>query len=142
MEEEVKKLFPGCKVFRMDADTTSRKGSHKEILEQFINGDGQILIGTQMIAKGLDIPEVTLVGVVSADVSLNIPDFRAAERTFQLLTQVAGRAGRGEASGDVIVQTYDPEHFSILTARDHDFISFYHREMSVRKALCYPPLAT
>lgn len=141
VEEEVRKIFPTCKLLRMDADTTSRKGSHKEILNQFIHGEGQILIGTQMIAKGLDIPEVTLVGVVSADLSLNVPDFRSAERTFQLLTQVAGRAGRGKISGDVVIQTYDPEHFSILTAKDHDFNSFFRREMAVRKALCYPPFS-
>lgn len=141
VEEEVRRLFPDCQVLRMDADTTSRKGSHQKLLDEFSRGGGQILIGTQMIAKGLDIPQVTLVGVISADVTLHMPDFRSAERTFQLLTQVAGRAGRGEKSGEVIIQTYDPEHFSILTARNHDFLSFYHKEMTHRKALKYPPFS-
>lgn len=141
VEEEVKGLFPDCSVLRMDADTTTRKGSHKRILDQFIDGHGQVLIGTQMIAKGLDIPQVTLVGVISADVSLHLPDFRASERTFQLLTQVAGRAGRGVVPGQVIIQTYDPGHFAIVMAKNHDFMGFYNREMSVRKALNYPPFS-
>lgn len=141
VEEELKKHFPDCEIIRMDADTTSRRGSHKKLLDQFNQGGSKVLIGTQMIAKGLDIPQVTLVGVISADLSLHMPDFRSAERTFQLLTQVAGRAGRGEIPGEVIIQTYDPGHFSILTARQHDFITFYAQEMSVRKALCYPPFS-
>ncbi|WP_238473144.1 helicase-related protein [Desulforamulus profundi] len=141
MEEEMRRLFPGCRVLRMDADTTTRKGSHQKILEEFIHGNAQVLVGTQMIAKGLDIPQVTLVGVISADITLHMPDFRAAERTFQLLTQVAGRAGRGEKPGEVIIQTYDPEHFSILTAQTHDYLSFYHKEMVTRRILQYPPSA-
>lgn len=141
VEEEMKRLFPTCKVLRMDADTTTRKGSHKELLEAFIHGEAQVLIGTQMIAKGLDIPQVTLVGVISADITLHMPDFRAAERTFQLLTQVAGRAGRGKTPGEVIIQTYDPEHFSIRTAQKHDYLSFYRKEMVTRQALQYPPFS-
>lgn len=141
VEEEMRRLFPGCRVLRMDADTTTRKGSHQKILEEFIHGNAQVLVGTQMIAKGLDIPQVTLVGVISADITLHMPDFRAAERTFQLLTQVAGRAGRGEKPGEVIIQTYDPEHFSILTAQTHDYLSFYHKEMVTRRILQYPPFS-
>lgn len=139
VEEEVKKLYPNCKTLRMDADTTTRKGSHQRILDEFIKGDVQVLIGTQMIAKGLDIPAVTLVGVVSADITLHMPDFRSAEKTFQLLTQVAGRAGRGDKPGEVIIQTYDPDHFSITSAQTHDYISFYHKELAIRRALIYPP---
>lgn len=141
VEEEMKKFFPGCRVLRMDADTTTRKGSHQRLLEEFIHGGAQVLIGTQMIAKGLDIPQVTLVGVISADITLHMPDFRAAERTFQLLTQVAGRAGRGEKPGEVIIQTYDPEHFSITYAQTHDYLNFYHKEMATRRALHYPPFS-
>ncbi|MEG6522149.1 primosomal protein N' [Desulfotomaculum sp. 1211_IL3151] len=141
VEEEIKKLFPSIKVLRMDADTTTRKGSHQKLLDQFIGGDAQVLVGTQMIAKGLDIPQVTLVGVVSADITLHMPDFRAAERTFQLLTQVAGRAGRGEIEGEVIIQTYDPEHYSILHAQQHDFIHFFQKEMATRRTLYYPPFS-
>ncbi|ABO50230.1 replication restart DNA helicase PriA [Desulforamulus reducens MI-1] len=141
VEEEVKQLFPDVPVLRMDADTTTRKGSHQKLLDQFIQGNASVLIGTQMIAKGLDIPAVTLVGVVNADTTLHMPDFRAAERTFQLLTQVAGRAGRGETEGEVIIQTYDPEHFSILNAQQHDYINFYQKEMTTRKVLRYPPFS-
>lgn len=141
VEEEIQKLYPNCGVLRMDADTTTRKGSHQKILDQFIKGDAQILIGTQMIAKGLDIPEVTLVGVISADITLHMPDFRSAERTFQLLTQVAGRAGRGEKPGEVIIQTYDPDHFSIVYSQQHDYLSFYNREMMTRRVLQYPPFS-
>lgn len=139
VEEEVRKYFPEANVLRMDGDTTSRKGSHQEILDAFRSGAGDVLVGTQMIAKGLDIAGVTLVGVVSADTMLHMPDFRAAERTFQLLTQVAGRAGRGVTPGETIIQTYSPEHYSIITAQKHDFISFYNQEMHLRRALKYPP---
>ncbi|CCO07187.1 replication restart helicase PriA [Desulforamulus hydrothermalis] len=141
VEEEVKRLFPDCRVLRMDADTTARKGSHRQLLHEFAHGDAQVLIGTQMIAKGLDIHQVTLVGVISADITLHMPDFRAAERTFQLLTQVAGRAGRGSKPGEVIIQTYDPGHFSIITAQNHDYLGFYHKEMAVRRSLRYPPFS-
>ncbi|MEG6615235.1 primosomal protein N' [Peptococcaceae bacterium 1198_IL3148] len=139
VEEEVRRFFPQANVLRMDGDTTSRKGAHQEILDAFKAGEGDVLVGTQMIAKGLDIPGVTLVGVVSADTMLHMPDFRAAERTFQLLTQVAGRAGRGVNVGETIIQTYSPEHYSIVTAQSHDYAGFYNKEMNLRRALKYPP---
>jgi primosomal protein N' (replication factor Y) len=139
MEEELKRNFPQAKVERMDLDTTSRKGSHRRILSDFGKKKFNILLGTQMITKGLDFPEVTLVGVVSADFSLDLPDFRAKERTFQLLTQVAGRAGRGDLGGEVIVQTYYPDEWAIKLAAKHDFPTFYRNEMEQRKELGYPP---
>ncbi len=139
VEEEVLKLFPEAKVARMDMDTTTTKGSHERILGDFKKGRIDILIGTQMIAKGLDFPGVTLVGVVTADTALNLPDFRAAERTFQLLTQVAGRAGRGDTPGEVLVQTYSPDHYSVVNAQNHDYLSFYNEEIKIRKAFEYPP---
>ncbi|MCL0077535.1 primosomal protein N' [Peptococcaceae bacterium] len=139
VEKEVLKHFPSARVLRMDADTTSKKDSHKKILSDFKDGKADILIGTQMIAKGLDIPKVTLVGVISADTMLYMPDFRAAERTFQLLTQVSGRAGRGKGKGEVIIQTYNPEHYSILFAHNHNYIGFYKKEMAFRRDLKYPP---
>lgn len=139
VEEEARKCFPHARVTRMDMDTTTKKGSHERILSQFKEGKIDILVGTQMIAKGLDFPNVTLVGVITADTALNLPDFRAAERTFQLLTQVAGRAGRGAYLGEVIVQTYNPEHYSIKNAQEHDFIGFYQEEMKIREVLGYPP---
>jgi primosomal protein N' (replication factor Y) len=123
----------------MDSDTTKTRGSHDRILGDFKSGDTSLLVGTQMIAKGLDFPQVTLVAVVSADVTLNLPDFRASERTFNLLTQVAGRAGRGEHAGEVIVQTYAPEHYAILAAAKHDYERFYEEEVKSRKELLYPP---
>jgi len=124
---------------RMDRDTTSRRRSHQQILKRLESGNIDILVGTQMIVKGHDFPNVTFVGVVSADTSLHFPDFRSSERTFQLLTQVAGRAGRGEVLGEVVIQTYNPDHYSILKAKDHDFIGFYQEESQFRKALDYPP---
>lgn len=139
VEDEVRKLFPEAVIDRMDADTTGRKGAHKRILDAFKKGEIDILIGTQMIAKGLDFPNVTLVGVISADTALNLPDFRAGERTFNLLTQVAGRAGRGDVEGEVIIQTYNPEHYSILAAQEHDYRSFYRQEIENREGLSYPP---
>ncbi len=139
IEEEVKKLFPQARTARMDVDSTTRKGSHERIFEKMKKGDIDILIGTQMISKGLDFPNVTLVGIIAADISLNIPDFRASERTFQLLTQVGGRAGRGKYAGKVILQTYEPEHYSILTAKSHDYTSFFNKEISIRKEFNYPP---
>ncbi len=139
VEEEVARWFPAAGVARLDVDTTSGKGSHERILDRFKAGRVDILVGTQMIAKGLDFPGVTLVGVITADTALNLPDFRAAERTFQLLTQVAGRAGRGEAPGEVIIQTYNPEHYSIVHALAHDYHGFYQAEMKIRAALEYPP---
>lgn len=139
VEQEVIQYFPNARVLRMDGDTTGRKGSHQEILDKFRSGKADILVGTQMIAKGLDIPGVTLVGVVNADTILYMPDFRAAERTFQLLTQVAGRSGRGTCPGETIIQTYNPDHYSITTAKQHDYLSFYNKEMNFRRSLCYPP---
>jgi len=139
VEEEARRTFPGARIMRMDSDSTSRKGSHERIFSAFRQGEADILIGTQMIAKGLDLPGITLVGVINADTTLHMPDFRAAERTFQLLTQVAGRTGRGELHGEVLVQTYCPEHYSITTASIHDCEGFYRSEMPVRRALGYPP---
>lgn len=139
VESEMSRSFAGARIARMDSDTTVKAGSHDRILGDFKAGKVDLLVGTQMIAKGLDFPAVTLVGVVSADVSLNIPDFRASERTFNLLTQVAGRAGRGEDGGEVIVQTYAPEHYAIATAAKHDYEKFYQEEIVARKELLYPP---
>jgi primosomal protein N' (replication factor Y) len=140
LEEEVNKLFPHARIDRMDSDTTSRKGAHEKILRALDRRDVDILVGTQMITKGHDFPHVTLVGVISADTSLNIPDFRAAERTFQILTQVSGRGGRGASPGRVIVQTFNPGHYAIIRAKDHDYIGFYDDELALRSALSYPPL--
>ncbi len=137
--EAAQVLLPGARILRLDRDTTTRKDSHRRILEAFGKGEADVLIGTQMVAKGLDMPRVSLVGVVAADVALNLPDFRAAERTFQLITQVAGRAGRGDIPGRVIVQTYAPEHPSLQFAKHHDYDGFYAREVSDREALRYPP---
>ncbi|MEW6243015.1 MAG: primosomal protein N' [Bacillota bacterium] len=140
-EEEVRALFPSARVLRMDVDTTGTRGSHQRILERFENREADILIGTQMVAKGLDIPGVTLVGVLSADTSLNLPDFRAAERTFCLLVQVAGRAGRGDELGRVIIQSYNPEHYSVKAAANHDYDTFYTEELINRQTAGFPPFA-
>lgn len=140
IEMMTKKMFPQARVLRMDLDTTSKKGGHEEILSAFAEGDADILIGTQMIVKGHDFPDVTLVGVLAADLSLYTPDYRAAERTFQLLTQAAGRAGRDARHGDVIIQTYNPEHYSIVTAAGQDYETFYHQEMAYRRLMKYPPV--
>src|SRR5205085_10418482 len=131
--------FPDKVVQRMDSDTMNRPGSHARVLNAFRDGQVHILLGTQMIAKGLDFPNVTLVGVVNADVGLHLPDFRAAERTFQLLAQVSGRAGRGPRGGRVLVQTFNPEHPSIALAATHDYNRFVAVEMAHRKAHKYPP---
>jgi primosomal protein N' (replication factor Y) len=139
VEEAVQSCFPGARILRMDRDTTERKGAHADILRSFRKFEADILIGTQMVAKGLDFPNVTLVGVISADTSLNIPDYRASERAFQLLTQVAGRAGRGENQGEVFIQTFDPEHESIQFATKHDYVGFYNSEIVGRRQLGYPP---
>ena len=139
VEEELMKLFPEARVLRMDVDTTKQKGAHEKILEQFWRGKADILLGTQMIAKGLDFPNITLVGVLSADTSLHLPDFRAAEQTFQLLTQVSGRAGRQEKHGEVIIQTYTPEHYAIELSKDQQYEPFYEREMMIRHGAAYPP---
>ncbi|CAG1004569.1 hypothetical protein ANRL2_04392, partial [Anaerolineae bacterium] len=131
--------FPEARVVRWDKDTASEKGAHERILSQFIHREADILVGTQMIAKGLDLPLVTLVGIISADTGLGLPDYRAGERTFQLLTQVAGRAGRSLLGGRVILQTYQPENYAIQAAANHDFMTFYQQEMGYRRALDYPP---
>jgi primosomal protein N' (replication factor Y) len=141
LEQEIRNLFPQARVGRMDRDTTSRRRSHQQILKGLESGAIDILVGTQMIVKGHDFPNVTFVGVVSADTSLHFPDFRSSERTFQLLTQVAGRAGRGEVFGEVIIQTFNPDHYSVLKAKDHDFIGFFQEECQFRKALDYPPFS-
>lgn len=142
LEKEFQKKFSVKNVLRMDADTTSGKNSHQEILDKYRRREANVLIGTQMISKGLDFPDVTLVGVIAADTCLNLPDFRSAERTFQMIAQVAGRSGRGEKKGRVIVQTYNPEHYSIEYARYHDFKGFYEKEIMLRKELCYPPFTS
>lgn len=139
VEEELAKLFPGIRVVRMDVDTTTQKGSHEKLLNQFRDKKADLLLGTQMVAKGLDFPDVTLVGVIAADSALHLPDFRAAEKTFQLLTQVAGRAGRHHLPGEVIVQTYNPEHYSVIHASRHDYGSFVREELKHRQTLGYPP---
>ncbi len=139
IEAIVQKEFPNARILRMDADSTRKKDGYESILSAFSNREADILIGTQMIVKGHDFPGVTLVGILAADLSLHVPDYRASERTFQLLTQASGRAGRGEVPGEVIIQTYQPDHYSILTAAKQDYVSFYQQEMIYRKLLHYPP---
>lgn len=141
IEQEVRKAFPAANVKRFDADSTARKNAHQQILAAFQQQEIDILIGTQMVAKGLDFPNVTLVGVIAADTALNLPDFRASEQTFSLLTQVAGRSGRAEIPGKVIVQTYMPEHYCITAAQKHDYIGFYEQEVAARGVLRYPPFS-
>lgn len=140
VEEAVKKLYPEAKVLRMDMDTTAKKDGHEKILSAFHNHEADILVGTQMIVKGHDFPNVTLVGIIAADMSLYASDYRAAERTFQLLTQAAGRAGRGEEAGEVVIQTYTPEHYSIITAQSQNYDEFYEQEILYRTLLNYPPV--
>ena len=142
LAEMVSAEFPGARVLRMDADTTRRKGGHREILEQFADGEADILVGTQMIVKGHDFPGVTLVGIMAADLSLNTPDFRSAERTFQLLTQAAGRAGRGLKPGHVVIQTYQPDHYAIRYASAQNYGGFFREEMHFRRLAGYPPAVT
>lgn len=137
--DELAELLPDARIIRMDVDTTRQKGAHEKILDAFGKGKADILLGTQMIAKGLDFPNVTLVGVLNADTSLNLPDFRSAERSFQLLTQVAGRSGRAEKAGEVVIQTYNPNHYAIQFAKNQDYEGFYAYEMSIRRQLSYPP---
>ena len=139
VEELLQREFEGANIIRMDVDTTSRKGAHEKLLNDFGEGKGDILLGTQMIAKGLDFPNITLVGVLNADTMLNLPDFRSSERTYQLLTQVAGRAGRHEKEGQVIIQTYNPEHYAIKDVQQNDYLAFYRQEMEYRKLGKYPP---
>ena len=139
VEEELQTLLPDSRILRMDVDTTRRKGAHEKILRTFGEGQADILLGTQMIAKGLDFPNVTLVGVLNADTALNLPDFRSSERTFQLLTQVSGRAGRAEKPGEVIIQSFNPEHYAIQLAKAQDYEDFYTKEMYIRHRGDYPP---
>lgn len=139
VEQEINELFPNKTVARMDMDTTRRKGSHERILKQIADKKADILLGTQMIAKGLDFPNITLVGIINADTTLYLPDFRAAERTFQLLTQMSGRAGRGDLDGRVLIQTYNPDHYALTLAKDHDYDRFYQTEMQYRKLNQYSP---
>jgi primosomal protein N' (replication factor Y) len=141
VEQEAGFSFPQARLLRWDSDATKGRHSHEEILSKFRAREADILVGTQMIAKGLDLPSVNLVGVVSADISLNLPDFRAGERTFQLLSQVAGRAGRGILGGRVIIQTYSPEHYAIQAAAKHDYAFFYEKEISYRRQLRNPPFS-
>jgi primosomal protein N' (replication factor Y) len=139
VESEIQALYPQARLLRWDQDTTRHKGAHEAILTQFARRQADILIGTQMLAKGLDLPLVTLVGVVLADVGLNLPDYRAAERVFQVLTQVAGRAGRSPLGGRVILQTFQPEQAAIQAAARHDYAGFYAAELAQRRRLGYPP---
>lgn len=139
IEEIVKKAFPDAVTLRMDADTTKGKDGHAEILRAFGNREADILIGTQMIVKGHDFPNVTLVGILAADLSLHVSDYRAAERTFQLLTQAAGRAGRGKEPGEVVIQTYDPDHYAVVCAANQAYVPFYEQEMAYRRLAMYPP---
>lgn len=141
IEQEVIKLFPSARVLRMDTDTTKRKNSHANILETFRSGKADILIGTQMIAKGLDFPNVTLVGVIAADLSLNMNDYRSGEITYNLITQVSGRAGRAEDDGRVFIQTYNPTHYSIVCAKNNDYLSYFKEEISFRRIMKYPPFS-
>lgn len=141
VEEEVSRLFPQARVLRWDRDVTGGKEAHEQIIQQFARHEADILVGTQMIAKGLDFPLVTLVGVISADTGLHMPDFRAPERSFQLLTQVAGRAGRASLPSRVVVQTYTPDHYAIQASKDHDYHRFFREEMTFRRQACYPPFA-
>jgi len=141
VELELASALPGARILRMDADTTRRKRSHEKILNAYAKGEADILVGTQMVAKGLDLPGVTLVGVVNADSTLHMPDFRAGERTFQLLAQVAGRTGRGAKPGEVLIQTYTPEHYAVQTAAHHDYQDFFNRELTLRRTMNYPPFS-
>lgn len=139
IEEELHHLLPSARVLRMDVDTTSRKGAHKKMIEAFRNHEYDILLGTQIVAKGLDFENVTLVGVINADTSLNIPDFRSSENTFSLLSQVAGRSGRSAKAGKVYIQTFNPDHYAISYVKHHDYLGFYKEEMQIRRKLGYPP---
>lgn len=139
IEEELNTIFPNAKVLRMDVDTTSRKGMHQKMIQAFKNQEYHILLGTQIVAKGLDFENVTLVGVINADTSLSIPDFRSSENTFALLSQVAGRSGRSSKEGEVVIQTFNPTHYAISHVKKHDYLGFYKEEMNVRRILKYPP---
>lgn len=139
--EELEELVPGARVVRMDVDTTTKKNAHANIIKSFEKGEYNVLVGTQMIAKGLDFSNVTLVGIINADISLNFPDFRSSEVTFDLINQVSGRSGRGSKKGRVLIQTFNPDHYAIKCSRDNDYKSFYKKELQIRKKLCYPPFS-
>jgi primosomal protein N' (replication factor Y) len=139
--EEVAALFPEARTLRWDRDSVGRKGDHERLLDRFLRHDADVLVGTQMIAKGLDLPLVSVVGIVAADTGLHLPDFRAGERTFQLLTQVAGRAGRRSAGAQVVLQTYAPEHYALQAAQEHDYKAFYDQEIAFRRQTGYPPFS-
>jgi primosomal protein N' (replication factor Y) len=139
LEQLVQAQWPTARLVRWDRDTTAGRDTHEQLLASFVNHEADILIGTQMIAKGLDLPLVTLVGVISADTTLGMPDFRTGERTFQILTQVAGRAGRGLLGGRVIMQTYQPDHYAIRAAAEHDYVTFYLEEIRFRTRHALPP---
>jgi primosomal protein N' (replication factor Y) len=141
IEEKLKEMFPRVRVLRMDADTTKTKESYEKILSAFANGEADVLVGTQMIVKGHDFPRVTLVGILAADLSLAAGDYRAGERTFQLLTQAVGRAGRGNLPGEAVIQTYQPEHYAVTYAAAQDYQGFYQEEILYREMLGYPPVA-
>jgi primosomal protein N' (replication factor Y) (superfamily II helicase) len=141
LETELKSLYPRLRLARMDRDSIRRKGHTFELLRKFSRREIDVLVGTQMVTKGYDFPDVTLVGVIGADFSLGFPDFRAGERTFQLLSQVAGRAGRGEDTGRVMIQTFYPDHYAVTTARDHDYLTFFQKEIELREQLGYPPFS-
>lgn len=140
--EYIRSFLPDVKVLRMDADTTQGKDSHRKILEAFGRGEASVLVGTQMIAKGHDFPRVTLVGILEGDQSLYYSDYMAAEKTFQLLTQVAGRSGRDKSAGKVVLQTYNPRHYCLRLAASQDYVSFFKREIALREATGFPPFAT
>ena len=140
IEEQLKQLFPDIKVLRMDGDTTKTKDSYEKILSSFKEGEADVLVGTQMIVKGHDFPNVTLMGIMAADLSLAANDYRAGERTFALLTQAAGRAGRGKSAGEVVIQTYQPEHYSVVHAASQNYEAFYEEEILYRQLLSYPPV--
>jgi primosomal protein N' (replication factor Y) len=139
VQETIQRMFPAARLLRWDRDTARNRHAHEQLLDRFANREADILIGTQMIAKGLDLPGVTLVGVISADIALNLPDYSSPERAFTLLTQVAGRAGRGAEAGNVIVQTFNPQHFCIEAASRHDYHEFYAAEIDARRRYGYPP---
>jgi primosomal protein N' (replication factor Y) len=141
IEKEVAEVFPAARILRYDRDTVSKRGSHGVFFSAFAEGKANVLIGTQMVTKGLDVAKVTLIGVVSADTALHLPDFRSAEHTFQLLTQVAGRAGRHHLPGKVFIQTYTPEHYAVQAAAKHDYEGFYKQEIEIRRELGYPPFS-
>jgi primosomal protein N' (replication factor Y) len=140
--EDLQKLFPQARALRMDRDTTTHKGAHEEIYDQFVHHKADILIGTQMITKGWDIPNVTLVGIVSADTALHMPQYKAAETVFSLITQVSGRAGRAGKKGTVVLQTYNPDHYAVIAASHHSYSEFYEKEIAFRKQLLYPPFSS